>query len=156
MRELSARALHERLSNLLYVRAAVEDLPPDLAGAADHVSVVLPWGSLLAAVALPSLGVLRNIRALCRPNAVLTVALGIDPVRDEAELRRLGLASLPEGSLASRLAEGYAEAGFRLESVRPLQPHERVRWPSTWARRLSHAPGRNLLQVDATAIGLVS
>jgi hypothetical protein len=57
MRELSARALHKRLSNLINVRAAVEDLPPALAGVADQVSVVLPWGSLLAAVALPSVEV---------------------------------------------------------------------------------------------------
>lgn len=153
MRGLSARALHERLDNLLYVRAAVEELPPELDGVADQVSVVLPWGSLLAAVAMPSSGVLRGIRVLCRPDAVLTVVLGVDPVRDQAELRRLGLGPLPEGSLASRLAEGYAQAGFRLVSVRPLPPDQLVRWPSTWARRLSHAPGRALLRVDATAVG---
>jgi len=101
MREFSARALHERLDNLLYVRSAVEDLPRALAGAADRVTVVLPWGSLLAAVAQPSVGVLHGIRDLCQPEAVLTIVLGVDPVRDQAELRRLVLASLLDGLLAS-------------------------------------------------------
>lgn len=151
MREFSARALHERLDNLVYVRAAVEDLPPALAGVADRVSIVLPWGSLLAAVAQPSVFVLQGIRAMCQPGGVLTSVLGVDPVRDQAELRRLGLESLGDGWLACRLAEGYAQAGFRLGSVRLLSPDELRRWPSTWARRLSHAPRRTLLEVDATA-----
>jgi hypothetical protein len=153
MREFSARALHQRLDNLLYVRAAVEDLPASLAGVADRVSVVLPWGSLLAAVAQPSVGVLRGIRRLCRPDAALAVVLGLDPVRDQAELRRLGLGSLADDSLASRLAEAYAHVGFSLGSVRPLAPDELMKkWPSTWVRRLSHAPGRRLLQVHAMAV----
>ena len=38
--------------------------------------MVLPWGSLLAAVALPRPEVLRGIRALCQPGARLTVAAG--------------------------------------------------------------------------------
>jgi len=152
MRELSARALHERLDNLLYVRAAVEDLPPALAGGADCLSVVLPWGSLLAAVAQPSVGVLQGIRGLCRPDAVLTILLGLDPVRDQEELRRLGLASLLDGSLAGRLAEEYPRAGFRLRSVRPVAQDELRAWPSSWVRRLSHARGRTLLRVAAMAV----
>ena len=115
------------------------------------MSVVLPWGSLLAAVARPSPAALRGIRALCQPGASLTIVLGFDPVRDRAELSRLGLASLPEAPLASRIAEGYAAAGFALESVRPLVHDELARWPSTWARRLAHAQGRRLFQVVATA-----
>ncbi len=143
--------MRERLANLLYVRAAVEELPSALAGAADRLSVVLPWGSLLAAVAHPSVGVLRSIRALCQPDAVLTIVLGVDPVRDRGELHRLGLASLLDASMASRLAEGYALAGFTLDSVRPMAPDELARWPSTWARRLAHGRGRTLLQINATA-----
>jgi len=154
MRQLSARALHERLDNLLYVRAAVEDLPPALAGVADRLSVVLPWGSLLAAVAHPSVDVLQGIRGLCQPDAVLTIVIGLDRVRDQAELRRLGLTSLLDASLASRLAEGYARAGFRFGSVRPVAPDELTAWPSSWVRRLSHARGRTLLQVTATGVGI--
>ncbi len=151
LREFSGRAAHEGLTNLLYVRAAVEQLPSALAGVADCVSVVLPWGSLLAAVALPSHAALRGIRALCQSGASLTIVLGFDPVRDRAELLRLGLASLPDAPLASRLAEGYASAGFTLGSVRPLGRGDLARWPSSWARRLAHAEGRRLLQVVATA-----
>jgi 16S rRNA (adenine(1408)-N(1))-methyltransferase len=151
MREWSGRALREGLDNLLYVRAAVEDLPSALSGVADRLSVILPWGSLLAALVHPSVGVLRGIRAVCQPDAVLTTVLGVDLVRDHAELHRLGLASLLDASLASRLAESYALAGFRLGSVRRMARDELGRWPSTWARRLAHSRGRTLLQLTATA-----
>ncbi len=151
MRGFSGRALRVRLANLLYVRAGVENLPSALAGAADRLSVVLPWGSLLAAVARPTVDVLRSIRALAQPDAVLTIVLGVDPARDRAELHRLGLASLFDASLASRVAEGYALAGFTLGCVRPLAQVELARWPSTWARRLAHGRGRTLLEINATA-----
>jgi 16S rRNA (adenine(1408)-N(1))-methyltransferase len=151
MREFSGRAARERIANLLYVRSAVEDLPPALDGVADRLTVVLPWGSLLAAVARPSVGVLRGIRGLCQPHAVLTIVLGSDPVRDHAEWLRLGLRPLPDASLASRLAAGYALAGFTLGSVRPMAQDELALWPSTWARRLAHGRRRTLLQITMTA-----
>jgi hypothetical protein len=53
LHQVSGRALRAGVRNVLYVRAAMEDLPAELAGAADRVTVVLPWGSLLAAVARP-------------------------------------------------------------------------------------------------------
>lgn len=151
MREYSGRALRERRGNLLYVRSAVEDLPAALTGAADRVSVVLPWGSLLAAVARPSAWLLGNVRALCQPDAVFTIVLAVDPVRDRAEWLRLGLRPLPDPSWATRLAEGYAGAGFTLRSVRPLGQHELAAWPSTWVRRLGRGAGRTLLRFTATA-----
>jgi 16S rRNA (adenine(1408)-N(1))-methyltransferase len=149
MREFSARALHQRLDNLLYVRAAVEELPSELAGVADRLTVILPWGSLLAAVAQPSPEVLRGIRALCQPDAILTIVLGVDPVRDRTQLRRLGLDELPATPLASRLGEGYALAGFTLSAVRSVARGEA--WPSTWARRLAPGRERTLFEVSARA-----
>lgn len=156
MRGLSGRALHERVPNLLYVRAAVEDLPAELAGVADRVCVVLPWGSLLAAFARPELRVLRGVRAVCRPGARLEVLLGVDPARDRTELARHGLAARLQaplgGELAAALHEPYARAGFRLDQVRSVGRESLGAWPSTWARRLSHASGRTLLQLTAAAV----
>jgi 16S rRNA (adenine(1408)-N(1))-methyltransferase len=147
--ELSGRAARERLTNLLYVRAAVESLPVELAGIADQVTVVLPWGSLLAAIALPRPEVLRGIGALCQPGARLTVVLGSDPARDRAELQRLGISSLQPEGLASRLALGYGEAGWTLETVRALEPSGLARWPSTWTSRLARGDGRAFVELEA-------
>jgi 16S rRNA (adenine(1408)-N(1))-methyltransferase len=152
LREWSGRAVRARMANVLYVRAAVEELPPELAGLADRVTLVLPWGSLLAAVARPRVDVLVGVRGLCQAAASLSVVLGHDPVRDQAELRRLGLPALDAASLDGTLAAGYAAAGFRLDGVRVMAAEEVASLPSTWARRLAHGPGRRFIRIDATAV----
>ncbi len=143
------------MPNLLYVRAAIEDLPTELAGLADHVSVVLPWGSLLAAVARPSVKLLGSIRALCQPNAKLTVVFALDPDRDRSEVERLDLAPLLGGDLESHLKQAYREAGFLVMSLRALRPEELRLWPSTWARRLAWGRSRFFWQFEAKADGLL-
>lgn len=135
----------------MYVRAAVEALPPELEGIADRVSVVLPWGSLLRAVALPEPALLGAIRGLCQPGAELAVVLAIDPVRDRAELDRLGLALGETVDWRARLAEPYAAAGFELRTGRALDRGGLLAWPSTWAKRLAHGQPRAAVELRARA-----
>jgi len=134
---------------VIYVRASVEVLPLELAGVADRVTVVLPWGSLLAAVARPSVPALAGIRMLCQPEASLSVVLSVAE-RDRREARRLGVPPLDSGHLQD-LAPGYAAAGFTVTSVRELGRDHLAAWPSTWARRLAHGQPRPVFQVDARA-----
>lgn len=113
---------------------------------------MLPWGSLLAAVARPDPTLLANMRALSEPGGRLTVVLGPDPVRDRAELQRLGL-ELPEDAVGwlVRLADAYASAGWRLLEARSLGRDEIERWPSSWARRLVHGTPRRFVELHAQA-----
>jgi 16S rRNA (adenine(1408)-N(1))-methyltransferase len=152
LRHRSGRALRDRMANVLYVRAAVEDLPPELAGVADRLSIVLPWGSLLAAVALPHVDVLRGIRGLCQPGATLSVVLGLDPSRDRAELARLGIKPLDGAFHNGDFAAAYAAAGFRIESVRSVDDGALAAYPSTWARQLAHGRERRFVRIEAEAV----
>lgn len=151
LREFSGRASREHLTNAVFVRAAIENLPPALAGVADRVTIVLPWGSLLAAVIAPSLPVLRAIRALCARQAVITVVIGGDPIRDRAETERLGLPVLPLPMRQAELAAGWAAAGFALGDVREIDAADLAAWPSTWAKRLAHGLRRRFWRLDARA-----
>jgi 16S rRNA (adenine(1408)-N(1))-methyltransferase len=127
------------------------ELPGELAGIADELTVVLPWGSLLAAVARPSVPLLRNVRALCRDGARLSVVLALAPERDRAEVERLRLPTLDDAHVHGALAAGYAAAGLRLARVRRLEAAALGRWPSTWARRLARDRNRRVLELEATA-----
>jgi 16S rRNA (adenine(1408)-N(1))-methyltransferase len=151
LRLASTRAERLRLPNLLFVRAAVEDLPPALAGLAQRVSVILPWGSLLAACARPIPALLANIRRVCAAGASLSVVLAVDPDRDRAELARLGVPVLDEAHLGGALVSGYAAAGFERISVRVLPAGSVAKWPSAWARRLAFGQTRRVVQIDACA-----
>jgi hypothetical protein len=149
LRDMSTRATRAGLLNVIYVRASVEDPPAELVDLADRVTAILPWGSLLAAVARPVVPLLRNVRRLCAPDARLTVVLGVDPERDRAEALRLALPALDERHFEGALAAGYTAAGFNVTSVRALTPEELARWPSSWARRLAFGRPRPVFQVEA-------
>lgn len=144
--------MRERLGNVLYVRSGVEALPCELRGRADRVTAILPWGSLLGALARPVVPVVRGVRDLCRPGALLTVVFGIDPARDLYEAQRLGLPELSDAHFAGELATGYAAAGFHVGTVRPLAAAELSRWPSSWARRLAFGgEARRVFEIEARA-----
>jgi 16S rRNA (adenine(1408)-N(1))-methyltransferase len=152
LRQVSMRAARGGLTNLLYVRSGVEALPGELRGVADRVTAILPWGSLLAALACPVVPVLRGVRGVCQPEAVLTVVFGIDPERDRAEAHRLGLPELNDAFLSGDLAAGYAAAGFAIDRVRGLAATELTRWPSSWARRLAFGgESRRVFEITAVA-----
>jgi hypothetical protein len=151
LQKVSGRAARDGLGNLMYVRAAVETLPAELLGVADRVSVILPWGSLLAAVARPSVAVLQGVRALCGAGALLTVVVSVDATRDFAEADRLNLPLLDSAHLAGPLAAVYAAAGFAVCSAQPLDADQLARWPSTWTKRLAHGRARSMLKIDAHA-----
>jgi 16S rRNA (adenine(1408)-N(1))-methyltransferase len=131
------------LPNLLYGRLALSGAPGELAGLADELTVLLPWGSLLAAVARPDPAGLAALRALCKPGAALRIVFGYGANAEAAAIRALGLPAI-DGDGAG---DGAADAGPRLEaayravglSVRAHFPSlDEVRaLPTTWAKRLA-------------------
>src|SRR5215831_11298295 len=84
------------LPNVLFLQAAVEDLPAELDAVADEVHVHFPWGSLLRIVATGDEDGLRNLRRICAPDGLLEIVIGLDPERDRSEIERLGLAPLTD------------------------------------------------------------
>jgi 16S rRNA (adenine(1408)-N(1))-methyltransferase len=117
--------------NALFVRAAAEALPEELAGLADRVTIQLPWGGLLHAVMAPDVAVLRGIRALCRPGASLLVVAG-EPITDA-------------------VVPAYRAAGFAAQ-VAPMAAAEVQKLRTTWAARLAFGRPRVFSQIAACAI----
>ena len=85
--------------------------------------MLLPWGSLLRAVAGDHEGSLRRLRGLCAPGAQVEIVVGDD---DD------GVPS-PDG-----LAERYREAGFEVSAER-LAAAEVAALGTTWAKRLARS-----------------
>jgi 16S rRNA (adenine(1408)-N(1))-methyltransferase len=139
------------LPNVLFVQAAVEDLPSELDGVADEVHVHFPWGSLLRAVATGDETVLGNLRRICAAGAWLEVVIGLDEERDRAEIARLGLAPLSSEFLETVLIPRYRAAGFEVVEHGVLSPSE---WPelhTSWAQRLRGNANRSLVYLIARA-----
>jgi 16S rRNA (adenine(1408)-N(1))-methyltransferase len=130
------------LPNVLFVQAAIENLPEELNETADEIHIHFPWGSLLAAVALCENRALAAVRRICAPGCILEIIIGIDQERDRAEIERLGLPQLSEEYLRKTLLVKYAAAGFEILESGALNPAEWSRLETSWARRLQSNDNR--------------
>ena len=134
-RKAARRPERGGLPNALFVHASAEALPPELAALAQGITILLPWGSLLRAVAGPDPAVLAGIRALCRPGARLEVVMG-------TELS-------PERWLGEVLPR-YRAAGFEA-TVAPIARDDLRRLGTTWASRLAFGRPRPMWRLTAQA-----
>ena len=136
--------------NVLFIQSAVEDLPAELDGVADEVHVHFPWGSLLRAVATGDPAVLKNLRRICATGALLEVVIGIDPVRDQTEIARLGLTPLSLDFIDNVLAPNYTAAGFEIFERGILTPSQTL--DTSWAKRLQGNEQRQITYLIARAV----
>jgi hypothetical protein len=149
-RRFAAKPSRGGLSNALLARLSLADAPGELAGLADALTVLLPWRSLLAAVARPDVAALRALRAFCKPGAQVHVVFGYEGDAERAAIQDLALPPLDSGTLTA-LESAYRQAGFvitarfmALEEVRAL--------PTTWAKRLTYTGReRTFVELDGRA-----
>ena len=140
------------LANVLFLQAAVEDLPAELDGLTDEIHIHFPWGSLLGALALGDQAVLGNLRRLCAPGALLEVIIGLDAERDRSELDRLQILELSLADVDSLLGPRYGRAGFEITERGERLPAD---WPdlqTSWAKRLAVNLHRSLIYIIARAV----
>jgi len=138
--------------NLLFIQAAVEDLPPELDGVANELHVHFPWGSLLRAIATGDAAGLQNLRRICSAGALLEVVIGLDPERDRSEIERLGLTPLSHEFIDNELIPKYAAAGFETIEHGILTASE---WPelnTSWSKRLQGNEHRTITYLIARAV----
>ena len=140
------------LANVMFVQAAVEDLPPELDGVADELHIHFPWGSLLRAVASGDQAILASLRRVLAPEGWLEVIIGLDLARDRAEMERLGLGDFSAEFLETELIGRYAAAGFNVLECGVLEPGEWPRIETTWAHKLSGGENRRLAYLIARAV----
>lgn len=148
MARASITAARSRRGNALYVLGAVESPPAALAGSVSAVTVNLPWGSLLRAVAAPDTALLRNIAEMSRPGAVLAVTYSASP-RDAAEVARLGISEPDPTARGPEMSEAYEASGWQLASIECLPANALARLGTTWSKRLSRDPQRRAWRIIA-------
>lgn len=147
MAPAARKAAHRRLANILFVQAAAERLPELLCGAADAITVLYPWGSLLTALSEPCLPTLGAIAALGRAGASLTALVNLSVFDDAAYCARWGLKTPPILADAAATRAAYGAAGIEVTRIDPD-----VRAPAfrtSWGVRLLKGGRRRVLQLEA-------
>ncbi|MFN2578923.1 MAG: methyltransferase domain-containing protein [Pyrinomonadaceae bacterium] len=138
-------------TNVMFVQAAVEDLPDELNDTADEIHIHFPWGSLLGAILIGDSAVLRGLHRISTAGCLLEVVIGIDPDRDRAELKRLSLPSVSPDYLKNVLAPNYEAAGFHLRESGAIAPGDWSHFECSWARRLKGNDQRQVVYFIAEA-----
>jgi len=156
LRKISER-IHRRpekggAPNVLFIQSTVEELPTELDGVANEVHIHFPWGSLLAAVMTGRQDVLANVRRICTVGALLEIVLGLDPVRDAAELERLEITPIDIPFIDRVLGPLYLSSGFSIVERGILPGVEWSKFHTTWAKRLKSRKERLLTYIIATAV----
>ncbi|MEA2677787.1 MAG: rRNA ((1408)-N(1))-methyltransferase [Chloroflexota bacterium] len=118
-RRAAANVKKGGLPNALFLAESAELLPGALAGCADLVTVVLPWGSLL-------------LGALCADGAMIIALRGL--LRADGEML-LFLSDL-ERTQVEGLATDYESAGLQMTELHPATTADVAALSSGWARRL--------------------
>jgi 16S rRNA (adenine(1408)-N(1))-methyltransferase len=142
------------LPNALFIQAAVEALPVELDGLADTVHIHFPWGSLLRAVAMGDEPILRKLRSICAPGALLKIVIALDSERDKSEVSRLKLEPLTPEFIKATLIPRYHAAGFDVIEYSVVSPSDWPQLPTSWARRLAGNAERALTYLTARAATL--
>jgi 16S rRNA (adenine(1408)-N(1))-methyltransferase len=137
LRRVSGRAA---AANLLFVWAAAERLPPELAGIGE-LHVLMPWGSLLRGLLDDGSPMLAELAGRCLPDARFLITLNlhawrppVPEVGDHAE-------PTPESAL-TELAPSYARHGWRLTEARYLDDAGIAELATSWTRRLNSSRDR--------------
>jgi 16S rRNA (adenine(1408)-N(1))-methyltransferase len=125
------------LPNVLFVQAAVENLPEELNEIADEIHIHFPWGSLLRSVVLGDENILSSLRRISAPEGILEIVIGLDEVRDKTEIERLNLPGLTEKYLQETLIPKFQSAGFNVLESGVLDSIQWSKIETSWAKKLS-------------------
>ena len=139
------------LPNVLFVRAAIENLPAEFDHVADEIHIHFPWGSLLRAVAAGEQDILSNLRRICAPRCLLEIVIGLDPERDRTEIERLGLPTLSNEYLETVLIDRYNAAGFDVLETGVMSHTDWSHLQTSWARKLVGNTDREVVYLIARA-----
>ncbi len=133
------------LPNVLFVQAAIENLPEELNAAADEIHIHFPWGSLLSAVVAGDEDVLNSLRRICAPECLVEIVIGIDEKCDKSEIERLELPRLSSDYLENVLIPKYQTAGFEVLESGILDSSAWSRLETSWARKLQGGSNRQVI-----------
>lgn len=127
--------------NSLFVIANALDLPGELDGLADSLSINFPWGSLLEGLLLADSPLWASLRRVTRPGTRLDVRLNGGALA-EAHW------SLEAGAVQIRRL--LIEQGFAVQAMKSLSAGDLKAFPTSWAKRLAF--GRDPRAVHLTGM----
>jgi 16S rRNA (adenine(1408)-N(1))-methyltransferase len=120
---------------------------------ADRITIILPWGSLLRAVAAPEIDSLRHIARMCLAKATIEIVLSYDEQRDARQRIPLGVGRLDEEHMRMTLPRLYEQTGLLIVAAEQISQRVLADCHTTWAKRLAFGRPRNVWRLRARYAG---
>ena len=137
-------ALRQKVANVLFVVARIEEAPRELDGAAHEITASYPWGSLLRGIVRAEPEALAPLARMARPGARIEALVSIED-RDAAS----GLSPADLDDIACRRAS-FLDAGLTFEAIRAATAAEAGR--TTWGKRIGASRASRIVALRRAAI----
>ncbi|MFZ5424567.1 MAG: class I SAM-dependent methyltransferase [Patescibacteria group bacterium] len=147
LQEYSKKAVRSKVQNVMFVLASLENLPEELENIADTVTINLPWGSLLQAVAKPNETQLNFIKNLLKPRGTLEIIFGYTNEAEPTEFERLNLEHLNKEQILEQIVPEFEKVNFRLKQIDELNKKELSKVESSWGKKLAYGQQRPLFKL---------
>jgi 16S rRNA (adenine(1408)-N(1))-methyltransferase len=148
MEVFSKKAARKKVYNAMYLVGSIELLPFDLLEFADHIHIILPWGSLLKNIVDPDRDIVKKLSSLLKINGNLTIILGYDPNFEPSETQRLGLKEINKEFVNDNVVPKLIEYGnLALQQQKVLSKEELFEFETTWSKKLTFGSERPLFQL---------
>ena len=129
----------DRLANLVFVLASIEDLPAVLDGVANQVFINFPWAGLMQKLLSGDAGVWACLSRICQIGAFIEIVISYDPSHDG----KIGLPVVDEHYIHGQLAPALQSVGLQVTSFTELSSEDIKNYPSSWGKKLAHGRPRS-------------
>jgi trans-aconitate methyltransferase len=117
-----------KLPNLLFIIASAQELPRELDGLISQITINFPWGSLLESLLVNDAKLMRGLKSVSRPKALLDLRM------NGGALAKIGK-TLEAG--ADRVFYNLLQSGWQVDQPMMMDTSALKKFPSTWAKRLA-------------------
>ena len=146
-KEYSKKAVRKKLHNILFVVGSAENMPKKLYQSIDEVFIIMPWGTLLQNLVLPSREFVNTLAKLVKPGGKLTIILGYSPEFEPSETKRLNLPKLSKNHLKDNLVKSLKSAGFKNSRIKQIDKDGLKALESTWSKKLAYGNIREMYEL---------
>jgi 16S rRNA (adenine(1408)-N(1))-methyltransferase len=143
----SKKAARKRLPNVIFGLGSLEIPLDDLKNTGDELFVILPWGTLLQNIVLPSRESVKNLSNLLKRGGKLVLVFGYHREFEPSETERLKLPKLTEDYIRDSIVSEFEKYGFKLEALEKIGKKELKRIETTWCKKLSFGKIREIFKL---------
>ncbi len=149
LKNYSKKAVRKKLPNALFVIGSSHNIPKELENTINTLYVILPWGTLLQNLVLPSREFINSLSKLLIANGKTMFILSYSLEFEPSETNRLSLPELSEEHLKTHLMSTMEKERFKNIKIIGMEKGSLKSLESTWGKKLAYGNIRKIFKITA-------